>query len=170
MIRDVTDIHQRRSAGVALLNEPAAVFGAMLEGFAKQQASRGLATQTILTRRWQLERLQRFTQSYPWQWVPGDVEDYSTNLLSAPRPLARSTVRIYHLTIRMFCEYLIDQRYGWVAECRSRFGLAPSQVCFEWNTIAHVGDFEALPGRRPLDYAELESLFAAADSRVDELV
>lgn len=127
----------------------------MVEGFGRQQASRGLASQTILTRRWQLERLQRFAQAYPWQWVPGDVEDFTTSLLSDPRPLARSTVRIYHQTIRMFCDYLTDQRYGWVTECRSRFGSVPSQVCFEWNTIAHVTDFEASPGRHPLDYDEL---------------
>lgn len=159
-----------RPRGVALLNEPAAVFGAMLDGFARQQTSRGLASQTILVRRWQVERFARFTDTYPWQWLPGDVEDFTTSLFSGRRPLARSTVRSYHLTIRAFLNFVTDQRYDWVAECRSRFGSVPTQVCFEWNTVAHTADFEGRPGRRPLDYGELEALFAAADSRVDELV
>lgn len=165
-----SEVLNLRSRGVVLLNEPAAVFAAMLDGFARQQTSRGLASQTILTRRWQVERFRRFTETYPWQWLPGDVEDFTTHLLSGTRPLARSTVRIYHLTIRAFLNFVTDQRYGWVAECRSRFGAVPTQVCFEWNTVAHTADFEGRPGRRPLDYDELEALFAVADGRVDELV
>lgn len=158
-----------RQPGVVPLHEDAAVFRGMLDGFSRQQVSRGLATQTIQVRRWQLERFQRFTDSYPWEWLPGDVEDFTTQLFNGPKPLARSTVRIYHLTLRAFCDFVTDQRYGWVAECRSRFGSVPAQVCFEWNTVAHTVDFEGAPGRRPLDYDELDALFAAADARVDTL-
>ncbi|HPU04745.1 MAG TPA: site-specific integrase, partial [Rhodoglobus sp.] len=154
-----------RQPGVVPLREDAAVFSGMLDGFSRQQVSRGLATQTIQVRRWQVERFQRFTDSYPWEWLPGDVEDFTTSLFSGPRPLARSTVRIYHLTLRAFCDFITDQRYGWVAECRSRFGSVPTQVCFEWNTVAHTVDFEGAPGRRPLDYDELDALFAVADAR-----
>lgn len=166
----VVELRQLRSAGVALLNEPAAVFAEMLEGFSRQQISRGLAAETIRMRRRQLVRLQGFTNTYPWEWLPGDVEDFTTMLRSGPKPRARSTIRIYHQTIHMFCNYLTDQRYGWMSECRSRFGQVPSQICFEWNTIAHVSDYEGQPGRRPLDYDELERLFEVADSRVDELI
>lgn len=111
----------------------------------------------------------RFTDSYPWEWLPGDVEDFTTSLFSGPRPLSRSTVRIYHLTLRAFCDFVTDQRYDWVAECRSRFGSVPTQVCFEWNTVAHTVDFERTPGRRPLDYDELDALFGVADARVETL-
>ncbi|MGO1673509.1 MAG: tyrosine-type recombinase/integrase [Canibacter sp.] len=166
----VVELRQLRSAGVVLLNEPAAVFTEMLDGFSRQQTSRGLAAETITMRRRQLIRLQRFTDSYPWEWLPGDLEEFTTTLRSGPKPLALSTIRIYHQTIHMFCGYLIDQRYGWVAECRSRFGKVPSQICFEWNTVAHVTDYEGQPGRRPLDYDELERLFEVADSRVDALI
>lgn len=158
-----------RQPGVVPLHEDAAVFSGMLDGFSRQQKSRGLATQTIQMRRWQVERFQRFADSYPWEWLPGDIEDFTTSLFSGSRPLARSTVRIYHLTLRAFCDFITDQRYGWVAECRSRFGSVPTQVCFEWNTVAHTVDFEGAPGRRPLDYDELDALFSVADARVETL-
>ena len=116
-----------------------------------------------------MERFQRFAGTYPWEWLPGDVEDFTTSLFSGPKPLARSTVRIYHLTLRAFCDFITDQRYGWIAECRPRFEAAPSQVCFEWNTVAHTVDFEGMPGRRPLDYDELDALFEVADARVEML-
>ena len=160
----------RRLPGVSLLNEAASVSAAMLDGFDRQQASRGLAAQTVQMRRYQLERFGKFADTHPWEWLPGDLEEFTTRLVSSPRPLAHSTIRIYHMTIRMFCAYLTDQRYGWVSECRTRFGTAPSQICFEWNTVAHVNAFEGRPERRPLDYDELQTLFDVADARVDTLV
>lgn len=166
---DDVEVLLLRQPGVVPLREDAAVFSGMLDGFSRQQVSRGLAKQTIQMCRWQVERFQRFADSYPWEWLPGDVEDFTTSLFSGSRPLARSTVRIYHLTLRAFCDFITDQRYGWVAECRSRFGSVPSQVCFEWNTAAHTVDFEGTSGRRPLDYDELDALFAVADARVETL-
>ena len=37
------------------------------------------------------------------------------------------------------------------------------------NTVAHVGEFEAQPGRRPFTYGEVQALFDAADARVEEI-
>jgi integrase/recombinase XerC len=34
-----------------------------------------------------------------------------------------STIRGYHLALRMFCDYLIDSRYEWARPCRDRFKL-----------------------------------------------
>jgi hypothetical protein len=62
--------------GVAHLDEAAAVFGAMLDGWARQQGSRLLAEGTIRAPVEQLRRFQGFTGDYPWRWTPGDVEDY----------------------------------------------------------------------------------------------
>ena len=53
-----------RQPGVVPLHEGAAVFSGMLDGFSRQQTSRGLATQTIQMRRWRVERFQRFADSY----------------------------------------------------------------------------------------------------------
>ncbi|MGC1733393.1 MAG: site-specific integrase, partial [Pseudonocardiaceae bacterium] len=50
-----------------------------------------------------------------------------------------------------------------------QFGSAPQQILHEWNTVAHVTDYEGQPGRRPLTYDEVQALFDAADGRVDEI-
>ena len=36
--------------------------------------------------------------------------------------LAISTVRNYRVDLRLFSEYVIDARYGWVAACEEAFG------------------------------------------------
>ena len=62
--------------GVAHLDEAAAVLGAMLDGWARQQGSRMLADGTIRARVKQLCRFQGVTGDHLWRWTPGDVEDY----------------------------------------------------------------------------------------------
>src|SRR4249920_1661711 len=97
--------------GVVHLDEAAAVFEAMLTGWERQQMSRMLSGKTIATRVSLLRRFNNFAESYPWAWGPGDVEDFTVWLVSGDRRLAASTVRGYHLTLRMFCDYLTDARY-----------------------------------------------------------
>ena len=53
-------------------------------------------------------------------------------------------------------------------KCLEQFGMAPQQILHEWNTIAHVTDYEGQPRRRPLTYDEVQALFDAADGRVEE--
>jgi site-specific recombinase XerD len=71
--------------------------------------------------------------------------------------------------LRLFLGYVTDSRYGWPAVCEQRFGQVPRQLLDEWNTVGHRGDFEGGPGRRPLTYDEVQALFDAADSRVDQI-
>lgn len=155
--------------GVAHLDEASAVFEAMLEGWDRQQRSRLLGADTIGPRLRLLRRFAEFAELRPWEWGPGDVEDFTVSLTCGPARLAPSTLRGYHLTIRMFCDYLTDERYGWAGQCRRRFGSAPSQVCHEWNTVAHLSEYEGRPGRRPLTYDELQHLFDFLDERVDQV-
>jgi integrase/recombinase XerC len=75
----------------------------------------------------------------------------------------------YQTTLRLFCDYLTDRRYEWVDECQRRFDSVPSQVCHEWNTVAHLSEYEGRPERRPLTYDELQALFDHADARVDRI-
>lgn len=82
------------------------------------------------------------------------------------RRLARSTLRGYQETVRLFCGYLTEPAYGWVAQCEQRFGCHPVQVCFEWNTAVHVQGNEADPGKRAFTVAELQALFDYADEQV----
>jgi hypothetical protein len=37
----------------------------------------------------------------------------------------------------------------------------PAQIRHEWNTAAHVSDYEGDPRRRPLTYDEVQALFDA---------
>lgn len=152
-------------AGVGLLRPDEQVFEAMLAGWATQQRSRYLAEVTVSQRLGMLRRFNRFTNAYPWQWTSADVEEWTTSAI-AERGLAHSTVRFNHVTLRLFLDYAGDARYGWPAECENRFGAVPSQVCHEWNTVAHLTDYEGRPGNRPLTREELQAFFNHADAEV----
>ena len=155
--------------GVRHLNEPVAVFEAMVAGWSRQQSSRQLGKSTIAERERLIRRFQEFTESFPWEWTPADVEDFTVSLTSGSGRAAVSTVRGYHLTLRMFCDYVTDARYEWPVQCHDRFGSVPAQVCNEWNTVAHLNEYEGRPQRRPLTYRELEVLFDHLDDRVEAI-
>jgi len=118
------------AAGVAHLDEASAVFEAMLTGWSTQQRSRLLGVATVVPRIQLLRRFAAFAESFPWAWT---VEDFTVSLTSGPQRLAPSTIRGYHMALRMFCEYLTDPRYEWIRECVTRFGQSPAQVCHEWK-------------------------------------
>ncbi|MGY2011978.1 tyrosine-type recombinase/integrase [Nocardia gipuzkoensis] len=156
--------------GVRHLDEPAAVFEGMLTGWANQQKSRMLAPSTIEPRLSLLRRFAEFAASYPWSWTASDVEDFTVSLTGETGGrLAPATIRGYHLVLRMFCDYLTDPRYEWLRQCRDRFGQVPEQICHEWNTVAHLVDYEGRPGRRPFSYDELQGLFDYLDERVERI-
>ena len=161
--------HLVLASGVVHLDEQAAVFEAMLVGWERQQKSRLLSDATIEPRIALLRRFTEFAGSFPWEWNAGDVEDFTVSLMSGGARLAPSTIRGYHLTLRMFCDYLLDGRYGWATECEQRFGAIPSQVCHDFNTVTHLSEYEGRPGRRPFTYDELQHLFDFLDTRVERV-
>jgi hypothetical protein len=150
--------------GATLLHPAPALFEAMLTGWRTQQESRLLAPPTIDMRDKTIRRFQVFAGEYPWRWRPDDVEGWTVSLRSAGR--SRTTIRAYQNALAMFCGYLCDARYGWVAECEERFGEHPVQICHEWNTADHVADYEGSPGRRPFTRVELQAFFDHADDAV----
>lgn len=166
--RGVSPLRQLRN--VRALDEGRFVFEAMLSGWADQQSSRGLAERTIGSHELVIRRFEEFAGRYPWEWSPGDLEDYTTQAKSRQRPATPSAIRGYHSIIRLFCDYLTDPRYRWVADCEERFGSAPQQVCHEWNTLAHLVDYEGRPQRRALTYDEIEQFFTVADRRVETIL
>ena len=91
------------------------------------------------------------------------------SLMSGTERLAPSTIRGHHVTLRLFCDYVLDGRYGWVDQCEERFGKIPSQVCHDFNTAAHLVDYEGRPQRRPFSYDELQRLFDYLDARVEKI-
>ena len=156
--------------GVVHLDEERAVFEAMLTGWERQQRSRMLGDATVRSRERLIRRFTEFAQTYPWAWMPSDVEDFTVSLTSGVDKRALSTIRGYHLALRMFCDYLTDSRYEWAKQCRDRFDQVPTQVCHEWNTVAHLNEYEGRPQRRPFTYGELQRLFDYLDDRVDRIM
>lgn len=160
----------RPLAPVLLLDPARSTFDEMLRGYAVSMRSRGLAEGTIRGSQYGVRRFFRFAGTYPWEWRPQDVEDFTSSLLSGAEPLAHSTIRGYHQVLKGFCGYISHPAYDWVDVCMERFGCAPAQICHPWNTFAHLAEFEAKPARRPFGYDELEAFFEHADQRAHDLL
>ena len=148
--------------GVTPLRPEPALFESMLEGWGRQQRSRRLSGPLIESRERLVRRFQAFTMAWPWAWTPEQVETWSGS-----GGWAHSTIRSYQGALAVFLDYVCDTRYGWLAECEQRVGARPVQVCHEWNTAAHVADYEGRPERRPLTRVELQAFLDAADDRVE---
>jgi len=155
-------------SGVAQLRPEDAMFEAMLSGWRAQQAARGLKDDTVAPRERLIRRFLDFTNEYPWAWSPGHMDEWSLHL-TAEQHLAPSTIRSYQCAVRLFTEFLTDSRYGWVPACEREFGPGkhPVPVCHEWNTIAHLNDYEGSPEARPLSREEMQAFLDYADEQVE---
>ncbi len=156
-------------SGVVQLRPHDAMVEAMLRGWRAQQTARGLREETIGTRERLVRRFLDFTNEYPWQWGPSHVDEWTVSL-TGERHLAPSTIRGYQTDLRLFSEYLTDGRYGWAVECEEAFGTYPVAICHEWNTIAHLNDYEGNPEARPFTRAELQRFLDYADEQVERAV
>ena len=154
-------------AGVRLFRADERVFEAMLDGWRAQMLARGLTPATIKARCGVVARFQRFTATFPWQWVPGDLEDFQAQRRSGPRPISLTTLRADSSAVAAFCTYLTTPVYGWAPFCQQAFGDVPAQVVFEWNTPRHTADDAVTPGRRAFTRAELQRLFDHLDDHID---
>lgn len=158
------------AAGVAFLNEDAAMFEAMLEGWSAQQiGGRRLQPRSVHQHQLIVRRFQRHANCYPWNWTAAGFDEWMVDQVVV-RQLTSATIRNYQFAVRTFCDYVCSPHYGWVEECEKRFGTHPVQVCHDWNTLPHVQTNEGDPKRRPLTRAELQSLFDCADAEVGERV
>ncbi|MGH3607846.1 MAG: site-specific integrase, partial [Pseudonocardiaceae bacterium] len=83
--------HLVLAEGVVHLDPESASFEAMLEGWRTQQRARFLkADGTIRPRLDLVRRFAEYTNQYPWQWEPAEVEAFISSLSIAP-----STARNY---------------------------------------------------------------------------
>lgn len=155
-------------SGVAHLRPEDALFEAMLRGWRAQQTARGLRSETVEGREHLVRRFSADTNEYPWGWGPAHVEEWIVSLM-AERHLAASTIRNYQVDLRLFSEYITDARYGWVSACEEAFGAGvhPVAIFHEWNTIAHLSDYEGSPEARPFSREELQAFFDYADDQVE---
>jgi integrase/recombinase XerC len=163
--------HLELVSGVVPLRPEDAMIEAMLNGWRAQQKARGLQEATIAPRQRLVRAFIESTNEYPWNWGPGHVEEWTLSL-AAERHLAVSTIRGYQTDLRLFSEYLCDGRYGWAAECEKAFGpgVHPAPICHEWNTIAHLNEYEGSPEARPFAREELQRFLDFADEQVERAV
>jgi integrase/recombinase XerC len=163
--------HLELISGVVQLRPEDATLEAMLRGWRAQQTARGLREDTMVPRERLVRRFVEFTNEYPWHWLPGHLDEWTQSLI-AEAHLARSTIRGYQTELRLFSEYLCDARYGWVVECEKQFGsgVHPVPVCHEWNTIAHLNDYEGRPEARPFTREEIQRFLDYADDQVERAV
>lgn len=133
-------------AGVTPLREAESLFDAMLAGWTRQQRSRRLGESIIGTRERTVRRFAEFTQAWPWQWSPVQVEAWIEAGGWAHSTIrAYPTIRAYQGALAVLLDYVCDPRYGWIAQCEQRVGARPVQVCHVWNTAVHVADYEGRP-------------------------
>ena len=158
-------------SGVAQLRPEDAMFEAMLRAWRAQQTARGLREDTMARAGAAGAPVLGVHQRVPVGLVPGHVEEWTLSLVGE-RHLAPSTVRNYQVDLRLFSEYLTDARYGWGAACEEAFGpgMHPVAICHEWNTIAHLNDYEGDPEARPFSRAELQQFLDYADEQVERAV
>src|SRR5258705_1658999 len=161
--------HLQLVSGVVQLRPEDAMVEAMLKGWRAQQTARGLREDTIAPRERLVRRFLEFTNEYPWNWGPSHVDEW-TLTLTGERHLRLSTIRGYQTDLRLFSEYLTDGRYGWAVECQKAFGAFPVAICHEWNTIAHLNDYEGSPEARPFSRGELQRFLDYADAQLDRSV
>ncbi|WP_203841824.1 tyrosine-type recombinase/integrase [Winogradskya humida] len=156
--------------GVLLLRPEDAVLDAMVSGWEKQQrGGRRLQRETVDARTSVVRRFIEFTNEYPWHWSAAHMDEWTAQLVMEQK-LAESTMRNYQGAIRMFSDFITSPYYQWPEECEARFGTHPVQICHEWNTVAHLVDYEGGPGRRPMTREECQALFDYADEQVDRAV
>ncbi|MGW7042138.1 hypothetical protein ACWGDT_05345 [Streptomyces avermitilis] len=80
----------------------------------------------------------RFSNQYPWQWQwqwqwqPAEFEAFIDHLRARTPTFTASSGRNYQYRLRLFCEYITDPRYGWLAVCQERFGQVPVQILHHW--------------------------------------
>ena len=112
------------------LDPATAVFEGMLEGWARQQRTRFLKWDSTIKPRMSLvRRLARFSNQYPWEWQPAEVEAFFDNVRANNPNFSVSTARQYQNSLRMFCDFICDARYGWLATCQDGSGGFRCRFC-----------------------------------------
>jgi integrase/recombinase XerC len=149
--------------GATPLRPEPALFDAMIAGWCRQHSARALSPTITRQRVRVVQRFRAYTGAWPWEWTAAQADAWVDQ-----GAWAHSTVRNYQGSLALFVAYICDPRYGWAEACLERVGTAPTRILDEWNTAAHVADYEGRPGRRPFTRAELQALFDTADAVVEE--
>ncbi|MGV0740689.1 tyrosine-type recombinase/integrase [Mycobacterium syngnathidarum] len=153
--------------GVRHLHPEDDMVRAMLSGWAKQQlGGRLCAENTVKVRASCVGEFIEFSGAYPWEWTARMMDEWSAHLVGS-LSRAKSTIRQKQGAVRLFCSFITSPYYDWPTQCELWFGDHPTQICHEWNTSAHLVDYEGDPGRRPFTRKELQDFLDCADAQVE---
>jgi site-specific recombinase XerD len=165
---DPGSAHLELIAGVRVLHPEDTVVNAMLSGWRKQQIGGRQSTPKWVEAKVKCVReFIDFAGAYPWAWTSQMMDDWSVELVLTKRR-AKTTVRGKQGSIRQFCHYITSPHYDWPTVCEARFGTHPVQICFEWNTSAHLVEYEGDAGRRAFTRKEVQAFLDCADARVEK--
>ena len=128
---------------------------AMLRGWRAQQKSRGMRDETAADRERLVRRFCEFTNEYPWRWTAGHVDEWSA-YLTGERHLAPSTIRLTRAMCGCSPSSSSTHAMAGGPACEEAFGTYPVAICHEWNTLAHLNDYEGSPEARPFTREELQ--------------
>lgn len=153
--------------GVTQLHPEEAMLEAMFSGWRSQQLGGRLCKPKTIQDKVQMVRdFVEFSGAYPWNWSAQMMDEWSAHLVTQKGD-AKSTIRQKQSAIRTFCDYITSPFYEWASECEPRFHTHPIQICQEWNTVAHLVDYEGDPRRRPFSREEVQAFLDCADARVE---
>lgn len=139
------------------------LFLEMTKSWQTEMTARHLGSSYIANRAAVVSRFREQCETDPWEWGPELMNRWSAELVA--EGLSGSTIRSYQGAVRQFCDHITNPAYEWTTRCLERFGTHPTQICFEWNTAAHVEELECDPRRRPLSRQEVAMLLGHLHER-----
>lgn len=149
--------------------DPDAFLALVLDGWGSAMTARGLGRDYIRTSRAVVLQLCDSSGKHPWEWSPGDVDEWLAHLRGV-RGLAHSTTRRYQGAIEGVCEYATSPAYDWSEQSARLFGRVFAQVITEFNRVKHSQANEAKPAKRPFTLRELQQLFDLADLEFERVL
>lgn len=108
-----------------------------LGGWSRQQVAQNLGLNTIRRRSRSVLRMTSFVGKAPWEWLPGDADDFFSHLRGVQN-LSHNAVRAYQADVKLFLDFAGDGAYDWNTRCAQLFGTVFSQVVSELNAATHA--------------------------------
>ncbi len=125
-----------------------AFLAAVLTGWKNQQLAQNLSAGTIGRRARSVLRMASSSGKFPWEWLPGDADDFFAHLRGVQN-LSHNSVRAYQTDVKLFLEFAGDPIYDWNERCGQLFGTVFSQVVTDRSSRrSHHPQRQQLPAQR----------------------
>ncbi len=145
-----------------------AFLAAVLMGWKNQQLAQNLSAGTIGRRARSVLRMASSSGKFPWEWLPGDADDFFAHLRGVQN-LSHNSVRAYQTDVKLFLEFAGDPIYDWNERCGQLFGTVFSQVVTDVNRARHTQQ-TGEASKRPFSVRELQEFFDLADLEPERIL